>query len=70
MTSFLKSINEELAYLTRLDNCLERDPLPPMRYAVIQREHNDNSYYWDITILVTPNQKSYKSPHDLPIKKN
>lgn len=49
MTSFLKSINEELAYLTRLDNCLERDPLPPMRYAVIQREHNDNSYYWDIT---------------------
>lgn len=49
MTSFLKSINEELTYLTSLDKELENDSVIPKRYAVLLKSHDDKDYYWDIT---------------------
>ena len=49
MTSFLKCIDEELAYLIRLDLDLEKDPIAPKKYAVALKHRNGNNYYWDVT---------------------
>lgn len=49
MTSFLKSLDEELGYLTRLESELDRDPLIPKRYAITVKHGNNNDYYWDVT---------------------
>ena len=42
MTSFFKTTEEELAYLNRVQENIDKDPLEPRRYAVAQRKVRNN----------------------------
>ena len=48
MTSFFKTTEEELAYLNRVQENIDKDPLEPRRYAVAQRKVRNNCYYVSI----------------------